>query len=168
MRILFLGEYIMKKQSWKPYVFWIVFTEAVGGLSGWLARDGMEIYQSSVKQPPLSPPSVVFPIAWAILYALMGIGAARIYLAPTSGKRSWALSVYLIQLAFNFFWTLIFFNLQAFMVALIWLIALWALILEMIFSFFPVDKWAAWLQIPYLLWVAFAAYLNYGVWVLNR
>ena len=70
-------------------------------------------------------------------------------------------------MAFNFFWSIIFFNAQAYGLALIWLAILWALILWMLFTFRKVDKWAAWLQVPYLLWVSFAAYLNFGVWALN-
>ena len=152
---------------WKPYLIWIVFTEAVGGLSGWLTRDGTKAYMATVEQPPLSPPSIVFPIVWAVLFALMGFGAARIYSAQASRARTHGLLLFLVQLAFNFFWIIIFFNLQNFGFALICLIILWLLILWMIFSFRKVDSLAAWLQIPYLLWVTFAAYLNFGVWILN-
>ena len=158
----------MKKSTWKTYAFWILFTEAVGALSGWLTRTGTPIYNETIIQPPLSPPAIVFPIVWGILFALMGIGAARIYLSPASSARSRSLLLFLIQLAFNFFWSIIFFNLQAFGFAFIWLIILWVLILLMILSFRKVDKLAAWLQIPYLLWVTFAAYLNFGVWLLNK
>lgn len=155
----------MKK--WKPYAFWIVLTEAVGGLSGWLTRNGIEVYKAEIEKPPLSPPGFVFPIIWALLFALMGIGAARIDMAPASAARSRSLLLFLIQLLFNFFWSILFFNLQSFGFALIWLIVLWALILWMILSFRKIDTLAAWLQVPYLLWVTFAAYLNLGVWVLN-
>ena len=158
----------MKKSTWKTYAFWIILGEVIGALSGWLTRKGVKAYNAAVKQPPLSPPSIVFPIVWAILFALMGIGAARVCLTRASNARSRSLLVFLVQLAFNFFWSIIFFNLQAFGVAFLWLIALWVLILLMIFSFRKVDQPAAWLQIPYLLWVTFAAYLNFGVWLLNR
>ena len=158
----------MLKQNWKTYAFWFLLAEAVGALSGWLTREGTKAYQSTVAQPSLSPPGIVFPIVWGILCALLGIGAARIYLAPPSGNRTRSLLVFFLQLVFNFFWSTIFFNLQAFGFALIWLVVLWLLILWMILSFDKVDKPAALLQIPYLLWVTFAAYLNYGVWMLNR
>lgn len=157
----------MKKPTWKTYVFSIIFTEAVGGLSGWLTREGTKLYNATIEQLPLSPPSIVFPIVWSILFALMGISAARIYLPPASNARSRSLLLFFVQLAFNFFWSIIFFNLQAFGFAFLWLIALWVLILLMILSFRKVDKPAAWLQMPYLLWVTFAAYLNLGVWMLN-
>ena len=110
----------------------------------------------------------MFPIVWGILFALMGISAARVYLAPASNVRTRSLLLFFLQLAFNFFWSIIFFNFQAFGLAFFWLIALWLLILAMLFSFRKVDRLAAWLQIPYLLWVSFAAYLNFGVWMLNR
>ena len=158
----------MEKSTWKTYAFWIALAEAVGAFSGWLTRKSVKIYNAAVKQPPLSPPSIVFPIVWGILFILMGMGAARIYLSPASKARSRSLLLFLVQLAFNFFWSIIFFNLQAFGFAFLWLIALWILILLMILSFRKVDKLAAWLQIPYLLWVSFAAYLNFGVWLLNR
>ena len=156
------------RQHWKTYAFRILLAEAVGGLSGWLTRDGIRIYQSTVAQPPLSPPPLVFPIVWSILFALMGIGTARISLAPPSGRRTRALAVFLLQLLFNFFWSIIFFNLQAFGFAFWWLAALWGLILWMILAFARLDKPAAYMQIPYLLWVSFALRLNAGVWLLNR
>lgn len=156
------------RQTWKTYAFWILLSEAVGALSGWLTREGTKAYQTTIAQPPFSPPPLVFPIAWSILFALMGIGAARVWLAPPSRQRTRALAVFLLQLLFNFFWSIIFFNFQAFGFALLWLVALWGLILWMIFAFARVDQIAAALQIPYLLWVIFAAYLNAGVWGLNR
>lgn len=156
------------KKHWKTYAFWILFAEGVGALSGWLTREGTQIYNETVLQPPLSPPSWVFPVVWAILFALMGIGAARIYLTPASGARSRALLLFLVQLFFNFLWSIVFFNLQAFGFAFIWLVALWLLILWMTVSFYRIDPLAGLMQIPYLLWVTFAAYLNFGVWLLNR
>ena len=157
----------MNKNTWKPYLFGILFTEAVGGLAGLLTREATEIYSSTIVKPALSPPAIVFPIVWAILYALMGIGAARVWMAPLSPARTRSLRLFLLQLAFNFFWSILFFNFQAFGLAFFWLAVLWILILRMILSFYEVDRLAAWLQLPYLLWVLFAAYLNFGVWKLN-
>lgn len=158
---------VSKKHTGKTYALWILLAEAVGGLSGWLTRDGVKIYTESIERPPLSPPSAVFPVVWVVLFALMGIGAARIAQSGPSAARRRSLRLFFVQLAFNFFWSIIFFNLQRFGFALLWLAALWALILSMILSFAKVDKAAALLQIPYLLWVGFAAYLNLGVWLLN-
>lgn len=157
----------MKRPSWKTYALWIVGVEAVGALSGFLTRDGAESYSETIRQPPLSPPAIVFPIVWGILFLLMGVSAARIYGAPASPDRARALRIFAVQLAFNFFWSILFFNFQAFGAALVWLAVLWLLIVWMIAEFAKVDKTAAWLQVPYLLWVSFAAYLNAGVWRLN-
>ena len=158
----------MKKQYWKTYAFWILLAEGVGALSGWLTREGTKLYQQTVVQPPLSPPPIVFPIVWAVLFALMGIGAARVYLSPACAARSRGLLLFFVQLAFNFLWSVFFFNLQAFGFSFVWLVTLWLLIAWMTVSFWQVDKAAALLQLPYLLWVAFAGWLNLGVWLLNR
>lgn len=128
----------------------------------------MKFFSTSISQPPLSPPAFLFPVVWGILYALMGIGAARIYLSPQTAARSMALNVYIVQLIVNFFWSLIFFNAQAFLFAFFWLLLLWILVLWMILLFRKIDPLSAKIQIPYLLWLSFAAYLNLGVWYLNR
>ena len=161
------GVMHMERKPWKAYVLWIVFTEAVGALAGLLTRESTKIYAETITKPPLSPPAIVFPIVWVILYALMGVGAARIELSPPSAARSRSLLLYFAQLAFNFFWSILFFNLQAFGGALLWLLILWGLVLAMVIVFRKVDPLAAALQIPYLLWVSFALYLNAGVWLLN-
>ena len=158
----------MNKKNWKTYALWIGITEAVGALSGWLSREGTKYYQDNIVKPPLSPPSSVFPIVWGILFAVMGYGAARIFLSEQSAERRKGLNLYVAQLIVNFFWSLIFFNAQAFGFAFLWLLLLFVLVLLMILSFRKTDKLAAWLQIPYLLWLLFAAYLNFGVWYLNR
>lgn len=155
----------MKKTN---YLLWILAVEAVGLLSGLLSREGVEYYTMSMQKPPLSPPPILFPIVWSILYALMGIGAARIEAAEDEPGRSWAMNVFVVQLAVNFFWSLLFFNAQAYGFALFWLLLLWVLVVVMILLFRRVDKTAALLQIPYLIWITFAVYLNYGVWQLNR
>ena len=158
----------MKKENWKVYAFWIGLSELVGILAGLLTRGGMQIYTEMVNKPPLTPPAIVFPIVWTFLYALMGISAARIWLAPESAERNRGLTVFVAQLIVNFFWPLFFFNLQAYGFAALWLIFLWVLVLYMILTFYKTDRLAAWLQVPYLLWLTFAAYLNLGVWLMNR
>ena len=155
------------KRNMKTFILSILLAEAVGGLSGFLTREGMKIYTEMIAPPPLSPPPLLFPIVWGILYALMGIGSARIWLTPASPERSRALNLYAAQLVVNFFWSLIFFNAQAFGFAFFWLLLLWLLVLLMILAFREVDPLAAWLQVPYLIWLTFAAYLNLGVWYLN-
>jgi len=155
----------MKKQPWKEYLFWIILCEAVGIFAGLLSRQGMAEYQASAVQPPAAPAPILFPIVWTLLYALMGISMARVRLSgKDSGKSQ---NIFMIQLVLNFFWTLIFFNTKAYGLAFIWIVLLWILIAAMIRSFQKQDSLASLLQIPYLLWVTFAAYLNFMVWQLN-
>lgn len=162
-------KWVMRmKQHWKTYAFWILLTESVGALSGWISRNGTELYMQTIEKPPLSPPGWVFPVVWTILFALMGIGAARIWLSPLPKDRSQGINLFISQLVINFFWSPIFFNAQAFGFAFLWLLLLLGLVLWMTLTFRKVDPLAAKLQIPYLLWLVFAAYLNLGVWWLNR
>ena len=157
----------MKQNTRRTYVFWILLSEAIGLLSGILSLAGTESFRTTVQQPPLSPPAALFPIVWTILYALMGISAARISLTPPSTIRSRSLNIFVIQLAVNFFWSLIFFNAKAYGFSFLWLLLLWGLVFGIILLFRQIDSVAAALQIPYLLWLTFAAYLSYGVWKLN-
>ena len=157
----------MDKSKLKTYGLFILFTELVGLVAGLFTQMGMDAYKQ-VEKPALTPPDIVFPIVWTILYALMGISAARIWLSPPTKERNHGLIVWGAQLFFNFFWSLIFFNLEAYGFAFIWILILWALIIAMIYIFNKTDRLAAILQIPYLLWVTFAAYLNFMVWMLNR
>lgn len=157
----------MNKSNWKTYAFWIGLSEAVGLLAGLLTRNSVQIYSIMIQRPPLSPPAIVFPIVWTILYALMGISAARIRLTEPSAKQRKASNLFVAQLIVNFFWSLFFFNLQAFGFALLWLILLWVLVFLLIRATKEVDKLAYLLLIPYLAWLTFALYLNAGVVVLN-
>ena len=157
----------MKKTNWKIYALFIGVAEAVGLLSGWRTRAGAASYAEMMQKPPLAPPGWVFPVVWTALYALMGISAARIWLAPPSPARNRGLNLFWLQLAVNFLWSPIFFNVRAYGFALIWLLLLWVLVLLMILQFRKVDLPAALLQVPYLIWVTFAAYLNWGVFRLN-
>lgn len=158
----------MKKKYLNTKLFFILLCELVGIIAGLLTRDGIILYSQTLIKPPLSPPAIWFPVVWTILYALMGIGAARIYLAHDSRERSRSLFFFVLQLAANFLWSIIFFRSEALGFAFLWLIFLWILIVAMNQSYRKVDKLAAKLQIPYLIWVTFAGYLNLGVYLLNR
>ena len=158
----------MNKRTWKHYVFYILSAEAVGGLAAILTREGIARYGKEVVKPPLTPPAIVFPIVWTVLYALMSISAAKISLVSPSASRTRSLVLYWVQLAFNFVWSLLFFNAGVYGFSFVWLGALLILIVWMIACFDKLNRSAAWLQLPYTLWVAFAGYLNYGVWILNR
>lgn len=152
----------------KTYVIGILIPLAVGLLSAYLTRDNMNLYESIIK-PNLAPPAVLFPIVWTILYILMGIGSAIIYNSDANEKnKTQALFIYALQLIVNFFWSIFFFNQRAFLFSFIWLVILWFLIVAMIVSFEKINKTAAWLQVPYLLWATFAGYLNLMIYLLNQ
>ena len=157
----------MTKPRWKLYLLYILLTEAVGALAAALTRDAALLYGEAIVKPPLSPPAWVFPAAWALLYALMGVGAARVSLTPPSAGRTLALRLFWAQLGVNFLWSIWFFSFGAYGFAFLWLVLLWALAVRMTLAFRDLDSAAALLQLPYLLWLVFAGYLNYGVWRLN-
>lgn len=138
---------------------------AVGVISGLLTRNSMQMF-ASMNKPPLSPPAWLFPVVWTILYVLMGVAS---YLVVQDGveEAEKALMLYGAQLAFNFCWSLIFFNLQWYLFAFLWLLVLWGLILATIFAFREINRTAALLMLPYLVWVTFAGYLNFGIYLLN-
>ena len=151
-----------------PYAVAIAIPLTVGIVSAALTRGNMNIYEK-LNTPPLSPPSILFPIIWTILYVLMGISSAMIYTNrernPEAAKRG--LIWYGVSLVLNFSWSIVFFNLQAAFFALLVLIALLFTIIRTILEYRKVKPIAAYLQIPYAIWVAFAGYLNVGIWLLN-
>ena len=158
----------MNKEKIKIYAVWILIAEAVGALSGFMSRKGMEIYSAYVQQPPLSPPGWVFPIVWTILYVLMGEAAYRVLTSGADkGQIKKALIAYGVQLFLNFLWPLVFFGGQMYLTAFILLIALWIAILITARWFSQINETAGDLMLPYLLWVTFAGYLNLGVFLLN-
>ena len=154
------------KKTW-IFVINITIALGVGALSA-LVSGNMDIFDT-VPKPPLSPPPILFPIVWTILFTLMGIGISLVLVSdskPDQKKKS--LKLYITQLIFNFFWSVIFFNLRLFGIAFFWLLALLVLIILMTISFNKSSKAAAYLQIPYILWVTFAGYLNLAIYFLSR
>lgn len=156
------------KIKWKQLLLCVAIPLAVGGASAFLTRESMKEFQH-LAQPPLSPPMWLFPVVWTILYVLMGIGS---YLVVNSGgrrggERTEALVVYGAQLAFNFLWTIFFFNCGWYLFSFAWLVVLWGLILWTFLLFHRLSRPAGWTLLPYLAWVAFAGYLNFGVYLLN-
>ena len=157
------------KKKLQSFIISIVIPLSVGIISALLTQGNMNIYKEVVT-PPLSPPSFLFPIVWTVLYILMGISAALIYTDNNALKRikDRALYTYAASLFVNFFWSIIFFNMRAFLFAFIWLLLLLFLIISTITQYKKINQTAAYLQIPYAAWVAFAGYLNFGIWFLNR
>ena len=143
----------------------IIIPLAVGGLSALITTNKMELFET-VAKPPLAPPRWLFPVAWTILYILMGIASYLLYIADTEEGRE-ALVLYGVQLFFNFFWSIIFFNLEAYWFALIWLFIMWIIILLLLIKSKKVDERAFWLLLTYFIWTTFAFYLNFGIAILN-
>ena len=140
---------------------------SAGTLSSVITQGQMEAF-SALRQPPLSPPGWVFPVAWTILYLLMGVGMAIVWRKSDGERRRRAVTLWGVQLAANFLWPLLFFLWQLRLLSLVWLVVLLILVANMTSEFEKTSVTAARLQIPYLLWLLFAAYLNLGVWILNR
>lgn len=157
--------YKIKLKNAKALLISLLISIGVGALSGILTRNSVEVY-SQLNRPPLSPPSWVFPVVWTILFVLMGISSYIVYMSKSPNTKG-ALAVYILQLAVNFIWPFIFFSAQAYLFAFIWLIFLWLLVVLMINMFYKISPVAAILQIPYLVWLTFAAYLNLMVVILN-
>lgn len=153
------------KVNFKHLIISILIPLLIGGLSALLTKNSMSIYQNLIL-PPLSPPGIVFPIIWTILFILMGISSYIIYQSNGEAKEN-ALKIYVIQLLLNFIWSIIFFKFTNFVIAFTILVVLWIFILKMISCFSEINNISGKLQIPYLLWVTFAGYLNLMIIVLN-
>ena len=153
---------------WKKAFFWIVFSLAAGGLSAWLTRDGLVRFET-VRKPPLTPPRIVFPIAWTVLLFMIGLGYAIIR-ERTAGTaaRDTATTVFAVQMVFFFCWMIWFFGLGWYGFAAVWLVGMIISIGVMVNFYRKISPAAAWLQVPYLIWCCFALYLNLGIWVLNK
>lgn len=157
---------IFLKIDWKKLIICVAIPLAVGGLSALITMGSMDDF-SALEQPPLSPPGWLFPVVWTILYTLMGIASYLVYTSGKPGRAKTALTVYGVQLVFNFLWSIVFFNLGWYLFAFFWIIGLWLLIILTTVLFYRINKTAGYLMIPYILWVTFAAYLNFGIYLLN-
>lgn len=157
------------KRNWKALAISILIPLVVGTAAGMLTMGGMEAF-AALNKPPLSPPAWLFPVAWIILYTLMGISSYLIDTAEEpkekNGKNQ-ALLTYRYQLIVNFLWPVFFFNFQWYLFSFLWLALLWLLVAKMILEFGAISRTAALLNVPYLLWLSFAGYLNLGIWLLN-
>lgn len=154
----------MKIKNKSALIIAILIPIAVGTWSAILSGN-MSLY-SAINKPPISPPGFIFPIVWIILYILMGISSYLVYTSDNPDSKK-ALKTYALQLFFNFWWSIIFFRFSLYLFAFLCLLILIALIALMIYRFYQISKLSAHLQIPYLLWCLFAAYLNFMIYRLN-
>lgn len=146
----------------------ILFPLLVGAAGAFLTRKNMVLYQVLV-QPPLSPPSFLFPIVWSILYFLMGFASFLVLQKDirTPNVRD-AMKSFWFQLALNFLWPIVFFNLRALLPAFFILLVMWLFVGICTAKFYRIRHAAGWLMVPLLLWTTFAGYLNLAIWILNR
>ena len=155
------------KIRWKILIPSLLLPLAVGGLSALLSGGGMRQFDL-LNKPLLSPPGWLFPVVWTILYLLMGFCSYLIAASDAEKlQKNAAMRIYLIQLAFNFFWSILFFRFQSYWLSFAWLAGLWVLIIITIDRFSKIRKTAGDLLAPYWLWVTFAGYLNASIALLN-
>lgn len=149
----------------KKLIFWVLIPLVVGGVSSLLSGNMGKLW-TSLRQPPLAPPGWLFPVAWTVLYVLMGT-AAYLVSESNSPLRVMALRLYWLHLLLNFLWSPIFFGCGMPSLALAVILALWVVLGFTVLAFLRVNRLAGWMMVPVLLWVTFAVYLNAGVVVLN-
>ena len=162
---------IIKNRGWIGPLIAVAIPLAVGGIAALLTSGEMAQF-SALRQPPLSPPPWLFPVAWTILYILMGLSSYLLFVhvptnAPRAECRRKALFLYVLQLFFNFCWPLFFFNAKLYFFSFAWLLVMWLLIISLTKTAFKVEKTAASFLLPYLLWTTFAGYLNIMIALLN-
>ena len=153
------------KINWKKLIIITLVTFLVGGFFSFFTMNNMDTFKELSK--PIDVPAVVFPIVWSILYLLMSI-SYYIVSNSSSKYKDEAKTAYVVQLIINSLWSLIFFGFEAYLLAFIWIIILLISVIVMIAYFYKVNKTAAYLQIPYILWIIFAGYLTLGIYLLNR
>ena len=154
-------------QKLGAFLLSLIIPLAVGGVSGFFTVSAIPGWYQTIQKPTWNPPNWVFGPVWTTLYVLMGIAMYLVWSRPRTPERQRALYLNALQLGFNFFWSLIFFNLHAIGGALIEIGVLWALIVATMFAYDKVYKPAAWLLLPYIVWVTFATILNFTIWRLN-
>ena len=156
-------------KNWMKLVISILLPLLVAFGGSLFTETGEGSWYRSIEKPSWNPPGWVFAPVWTTLYVMMGVGFYLVWKSTLQGNRKQsAMVLWTMQLMVNFFWSFIFFSQQQIGWAMVEIICLWILILPTIFAFAKVNKLAAWLLVPYISWVSFAALLNYTIWVLNK
>lgn len=150
------------KRVW-AYILPTLLCFALGGIAAWLQQDSMIAWYPRLLKPALTPPDIAFPIAWNIIYLMMGISAGLVLTSASSARRS-VMTIWFVQLAFNFLWSILFFTCRSPLLGMIDIVVLDALVMLYIARSAKVRAGAAWLFVPYLCWILFATYLN--AWIL--
>lgn len=150
-----------------PLSILIAIPLLTGGFSALLTAEDMNIYDA-VSRPPLSPPAILFPVVWTLLYVMMGIASYLVYTSDVQPeRRRGALTLYAAQLIMNMFWSTLFFTYGRYLISLIWLAAMWVLILICGIRFYRINRSAGLMMGGLLLWTTFASYLNLAWYILS-
>ncbi|MEL7040778.1 MAG: TspO/MBR family protein [Pseudomonadota bacterium] len=145
-----------------------VVTAATAGLGAAVSVGSEDVWYFALEKPGLTPPDIIFAVVWPSLFVLMALGAILVRISAGSfAAASAALGLYFLQLTMNISWTWMFFGFHQVLIAMMVLVALWLLIAAMIRAFWQHSRAAALLQVPYLLWISFAGYLNVSILLLN-
>ena len=158
----------MKTNTMLSIVICIAIPMVIGSLSGLATAGAIDNWYAQLTKPSFTPPNYLFGPVWTLLYVLMGISLFLVWKSPAGSERTTAITIFAIQMALNFAWTFLFFYFHRPGTSLIEIGLLWITIFFMIVAFSRIDKTAALLQIPYILWVSFASVLNGAIWYLNR
>lgn len=153
----------MNKINYKLLIINILIPLAIGLIGNFLGNPNT---YSIINKPAFSPPAIIFPIVWTILYILMGISSYIIMISNDNNKNK-AYLIYIIQLIVNGLWSLFFFRFKLYLFSFFWIILLISLVVIMIYKFYKINKLSAYLQIPYLIWLIFASILNLSIYILN-
>jgi len=157
----------MKKLQIIKLIVSLAFPVAIGSIAGFFTAAGTSGWLDTLNSPSFRSPNWIFGPVWTVLYLVMGFSLFLIWNEKASKQRNQALTIFLVQLTLNFFWSFIFFSFHMIGVALIEIILLWASIITMIVLFYKIKTLAAYINIPYLLWVTFATVLNGSYYFLN-
>ncbi len=139
-----------------------------GGVGGLVTTPAISTWYATLNKPWFTPPDWLFGPVWTLLYVLMGLALFLVWRSPRSRTRDIGIALFAVQLAVNIFWSFAFFGLENTLYGVLTIIPLWVLIAATIFQFYKVSKGAAFLMVPYILWVSIATALNTAVYLLNR
>ncbi|WP_186755812.1 TspO/MBR family protein [Echinicola salinicaeni] len=160
-------DFQKNKINWLKLLICVLGIVLLGSISGLANIGNIQTWYAGLEKPSFNPPNSVFGPVWTALYALMGVSLYLIWQSPKTAQRTKSLKIFFVQLVLNFCWSFIFFYFHLPGFAAIEILILWGMILWMILSFHKINHWAAYIQIPYLLWVSFASVLNISIWWLN-
>lgn len=158
----------MNQKRWVPLVLFLVLAFAAAGIGALATATGIEGWYATLHKPEWNPPRALFGPVWTVLYVLMAVATWQAWNTGDSGQARRTVSLYSAQLTLNALWSVLFFGLHRPGMAFAEILILWAVLLVILFRYWRIKKTAAWLWLPYILWVSFAAVLNGTIWSLNR